>query len=92
MKYMRGMLLGAALIVGATSFAAAQAVVQVQWGPGYRDHSMTDTGKDSGTHATTVVLTRTIIAGETAMTGERSDQATSADSMKWVVDIAKGQP
>ncbi|HEY2391273.1 MAG TPA: hypothetical protein VGK22_08860 [Candidatus Angelobacter sp.] len=37
MKYMRGMLLGAALIVGASSFAAAQAVVQVQWGAGYRD-------------------------------------------------------
>ena len=37
MKYMRGMLLGAALIAGASSFAAAQAVVQVQWGPGYRN-------------------------------------------------------
>ena len=37
MKYMRGILLGAALIAGVSSFAAAQAVVSVQWGPGYRN-------------------------------------------------------
>jgi len=32
MKHMRAMMLGAALVIGATTFAAAQAVVQVQWG------------------------------------------------------------
>jgi hypothetical protein len=37
MKYMRAMLLGAALITGATTFAAAQAVVQVVWGSGYNN-------------------------------------------------------
>jgi hypothetical protein len=34
MKYMKAMLLGTALIVGTTTFAAAQAVVPVQWGWG----------------------------------------------------------
>jgi len=34
MKSMKAMLLGAALIVGTTTFAAAQAVVPVQWGWG----------------------------------------------------------
>jgi len=38
MKHMRAMLLGAALITGATSFAAAQAVVPVQYGGGYHDY------------------------------------------------------
>ena len=37
MKYMRAMLLGAALVTGATSFAAAQTVVQVQWGSSYNN-------------------------------------------------------
>src|SRR5689334_7044019 len=32
MKHMRAMMLGVALVMGATTFAAAQAVVQVQWG------------------------------------------------------------
>ena len=36
MRHMRAMLLGVALIGGASTFAAAQAVVQVQWG-GQRD-------------------------------------------------------
>jgi hypothetical protein len=34
MRHMKAMLLGAALIVGSTTFAAAQAVVPVQWGWG----------------------------------------------------------
>ncbi|HEX3093734.1 MAG TPA: hypothetical protein VHW72_13970, partial [Candidatus Angelobacter sp.] len=34
MKYMKAMLLGTALIAGTTTFAAAQAVVPVQWGWG----------------------------------------------------------
>lgn len=38
MKHMRAMLLGAALITGATTFAAAQAVVPVQWGWNQRDN------------------------------------------------------
>jgi hypothetical protein len=38
MKHIRAMLLGAAVITGATSFAAAQAVVPVQWGWGQRDN------------------------------------------------------
>jgi hypothetical protein len=37
MRYMRGMLLGAALITGAATFAAAQAVVPVQWSQGYNN-------------------------------------------------------
>ena len=37
MRYMRGMLLGAALITGAATFAAAQAVVPVQWDQGYNN-------------------------------------------------------
>jgi len=37
MKHIRAMLLGAAIITGATSFASAQAVVPVQWGWGQRD-------------------------------------------------------
>src|SRR4029077_11787440 len=32
MKHMRAMMLGAALVMGVTTFAAAQAVGQVQWG------------------------------------------------------------
>jgi hypothetical protein len=35
MKHIKGMLLGAALIAGTTTFAAAQAVVPVQWGWGW---------------------------------------------------------
>ena len=38
MKYMRAMLLGAALVTGATTFAAGQAVVPVQWGWSMRDN------------------------------------------------------
>jgi hypothetical protein len=38
MKHMRAMLLGAALITGTTTFAAAQAMVPVQWGWGQRDN------------------------------------------------------
>ncbi|HZD94053.1 MAG TPA: hypothetical protein VE133_07350, partial [Candidatus Sulfotelmatobacter sp.] len=38
MKHIRAMLLGAAVITGATSFASAQAVVPVQWGWGQRDN------------------------------------------------------
>lgn len=38
MKHMRAMLLGTALITGATTFAAAQTVVPVQWGWGQRDN------------------------------------------------------
>lgn len=37
MKYMRAMLLGAALLTSGATFAAAQAVVPVQWGWQYRD-------------------------------------------------------
>lgn len=37
MRYMRGMLLGAALVAGAATFAGAQAVVPVQWGSGYQN-------------------------------------------------------
>jgi hypothetical protein len=37
MKYMRAMLLGAALISGAATFASAQAMVQIQWGSGYNN-------------------------------------------------------
>jgi len=38
MKYMRAMLFGAALVMGATTFASAQAVVPVQWGWNMRDN------------------------------------------------------
>ena len=38
MRYMKAMVLGAALITGSATFAAAQAVVPVQWGWGYRDN------------------------------------------------------
>jgi hypothetical protein len=37
MKYMRAMLLGAALMTSGATFAAAQAIVPVQWGWGHRD-------------------------------------------------------
>jgi hypothetical protein len=37
MKYMRAMLMGAALLTSGATFAAAQAVVPVQWGWGHRD-------------------------------------------------------
>src|SRR5438270_213103 len=37
MKHIKAMLLGAAIITGATTFAGAQAVVPVQWGWGQRD-------------------------------------------------------
>ncbi len=37
MRYMRAMLLGTALLTGASTLAAAQAVVAVQWGLGQRD-------------------------------------------------------
>lgn len=37
MRYMKAMVLGAALITGSATFAAAQAVVPVQWGWGYHD-------------------------------------------------------
>jgi hypothetical protein len=37
MKHMRAMLLGAALITSATTFASAQALVPVQWGWNHRD-------------------------------------------------------
>lgn len=42
MKHMRAMLLGAALITGATSFASAQAVVPVQWGWGWGQRDSDD--------------------------------------------------
>ena len=38
MKYMRAMLLGAALVTSSATFAAAQAVVPVQWSWGHRDN------------------------------------------------------
>jgi hypothetical protein len=38
MRHIRTMLLGAALITGATTFASAQAVLPVQWGWGQRDN------------------------------------------------------
>ena len=37
MKHFKAMVLGAALITGSATFAAAQAVVPVQWGWGYHD-------------------------------------------------------
>lgn len=37
MKYIRAMLMGAALLTSGATFAAAQAVVPVQWGWGHRD-------------------------------------------------------
>ncbi len=38
MRYMRAMLLGTALLAGASTFAAAQSVVAVQWGWGQGDN------------------------------------------------------
>jgi len=37
MRHIKAMVLGAALVAGSTTFAAAQAVVPVQWGWGYHD-------------------------------------------------------
>src|SRR5947209_1975223 len=38
MKYLRAMLVGAALMTGASALATAQAVLPVQWGWGHRDN------------------------------------------------------
>lgn len=46
MKHMRAMLLGAALVTGATTFASAQAVVPVQWGWNQRDNDDRQAFKD----------------------------------------------
>ena len=46
MRHMKAMLLGAALITGTTTFAAAQGVVPVQWGWGQRDNDDRQAYKD----------------------------------------------
>ena len=46
MRYMKEMLLGAALITGTTTFAAAQTLVPVQWGWGQRDNDDRQAYKD----------------------------------------------
>src|SRR6478672_2112539 len=46
MKHMRAMLLGAALVTGATTFASAQAVFPVQWGWNQRDYDDRQAFKD----------------------------------------------
>ena len=88
MRHLKTMLLGAALMVGTTTFAVAQSVVPVQWGWGQGATTMT--GKRSRKATTRASLTRGIIgalirtttAGESATTARLTAQDTSAASAK----------
>ena len=85
MRYMKAMLLGAALMAGTTTLAVAQSVVPVQWGWGQRDNDDRQAfrdgfrrGQEDARHNRRFI--RMVAAGVSVTTGRHTAQDTSAAS------------